>query len=134
MKNYLSVVVLSLIVFFAQAQDQLGSVSGKVYSKDGPASYATVGLEGTTFGGITDTEGYFKVQNIPIGSYKLKVSSTGFRTYSVDIEVKPNSASNFEIQLTEDLLNLEDVVVSGTRYEYDRSNAPVVVNVLDKKI
>ncbi len=134
MKNYLLLVILSFIAFFSMAQDQLGSISGKISSPDGPAAYASVGLEGTTFGGTTDAEGYFKIQNIPTGSYKLKVSSTGFRTYSVDIDVVPNSSSTFQINLTEDILNLEDVVVSGTRYEYDKTNAPVVVNVLDKKI
>ena len=36
--------------------------------------------------------------------------------------------------LREDVLNLEGVVVSGTRYEQDRKNNPVVVNVLDDKL
>ncbi|MEM9859700.1 MAG: TonB-dependent receptor, partial [Bacteroidota bacterium] len=68
------------------------------------------------------------------GSYKLKISAVGFRSYTQNIEIKPNSNSNIQIELTEDLLNLETVVVSGTRYEQDRKDAPVIVGVLSDKL
>ena len=35
---------------------------------------------------------------------------------------------------TEDVLNLESVVISGTRYEQDRVNNPVVVGVIDNTL
>ncbi|MEM6643740.1 MAG: TonB-dependent receptor, partial [Bacteroidota bacterium] len=82
----------------------------------------------------TDAPGNFDIKNVPVGSYQLKVSAVGFRTYSQNIEVESKSATAFQIQLTEDLLNLETVVVSGTRYEQDRKNAPVVVGIVSGKL
>ena len=134
MKKYLYFTLLGLLAISIQTQGQSGAVSGQVSTVEGPLAFASVGLEGTTYGTTTDVQGGFEIQNVPAGSYQLKVSATGFRTYSQDIEVKSNVSVTFEVQLTEDLLNLETVVVSGTRYEQDRANNPVVVGVINNKI
>ena len=134
MKKYLYFTLLGLLAISIQAQGQSGAVSGQVSTVEGPLAFASVGLEGTTYGTTTDVQGGFEIQNVPAGSYQLKVSATGFRTYSQDIEVKSNVSVTFEVHLTEDLLNLETVVVSGTRYEQDRANNPVVVGVINNKI
>ncbi len=130
----LQVIILSLIAFSIQAQDQLGSVSGQVSSDEGPLTFVTVGLEGTTYGSTTDEEGYFIIQKVPVGSYELKVSAVGLRSYTQRIDVESGSEANVQIQMTEDLLNLETIVVSGSRYEQDRANSPVVVGVVNKKL
>lgn len=132
MKKHLYLVILILSAFSIQAQS--GNVSGRVSSSEEPLPFAAVGLEGTTYGTTTDAQGNFEIKNIPAGSYTLKVRSTGFRTYSQDIEVKSNTPASFQIELVEDLLNLETVVISGTRYEQDRKNAPVVVSVIGNKL
>ena len=44
------------------------------------------------------------------------------------------SSTRIEIGMNEDILGLEEIVVSGTRYEQDRANNPVVVNVLGNKL
>ncbi|MEL6558029.1 MAG: TonB-dependent receptor [Bacteroidota bacterium] len=134
MRKHFQFTIFCLLAICIQVQAQSGSVTGQVSDANGPMEFATVGLEGTTFGTTTDENGNFSIGNIPAGFYTLKASSAGFRTFSKNIEVKPGTPLTVEIQLAEDLLNLEEVVVSGTRYEYDRVSAPVVVNVLDNKI
>ncbi|MEM9340643.1 MAG: TonB-dependent receptor, partial [Bacteroidota bacterium] len=134
MKLTLPLFMLAMVVSSIHGRAQPGSVSGNVTTAGEPLAFASVGLQGTTYGTVSDMQGNFEIKNVPAGSYKLKVSLTGYRTSTRDVEVKPNLSATFKIQLTEDLLNLEEVVVSGTRYEYDRSNAPVVVNVLNNKI
>ncbi len=132
MKKYLY--LLSLILFGSaiNLQGQSSLITGTISSADEPVIFASVGLEGTTIGTTTDVKGQFELKEVPSGTYVLKVSAVGFRTYSQEIEV--NGTSDFEIQLNEDLLNLETVVVSGTRYEQDRANAPVVVGVINSKL
>ncbi|NQZ79363.1 MAG: TonB-dependent receptor, partial [Ekhidna sp.] len=124
-------VFLLLSVLITEAQN--GSLSGQVTTIDGSTVFATVGLENTKYGAITDIEGNFKIENIPVGSYRLKVSSVGFRSHTQVIEVK-SSKLEIDVLLTEDLLNLETVVVSGTRSEQDRTESPVVVGILNNKI
>ena len=125
--------LVCLSICSLNGQDVLSEVSGQITSKTKPIPFASVGLVGTSYGATADVQGNFNIQNVSAGTYQLKVSATGFRTYEQEIEVKSSISPHFEINLTEDILNLEEVVVSGTRYEYDRTNAPVVVNVLDSK-
>ena len=134
MRRYFQLIIFCFIAVILNVQAQTSTVSGKISSVSGVMAFASVGLEGTTFGTASDESGNFKISNIPAGFYTLKASVTGFRTYSRKIEVRPNADLWFDISLAEDLLNLEEVVVSGTRYEYDRASAPVVVNVLDNKM
>ncbi len=116
------------------AQEQPSSVSGQIASNSEPVAFATVGLVGTPFGTNSDGQGNFEIINVPAGSYTLQVSATGFRTYRQKVELKASTPTEQHIQLTEDLLNLDEIVVSGTRYAYDRANAPVVVHVVDNKL
>ena len=134
MKKQLSITLFSLLTIFIKVQAQSGSVSGRVSTSEERLPFASVGLQGTSYSTNTDAQGNFSIQNVPAGSYRLKVSATGFRTHTQEIEIKSNVSATFQIQMAEDLLNLEELVVSGTRYEHDRANAPVVVNVLNNKI
>ncbi|MEM9326321.1 MAG: TonB-dependent receptor [Bacteroidota bacterium] len=134
MKKILLLSVLSLLTFSICAQSPTGSVSGQVSTTTEPLAFATVGLVGTTYGTTTDAQGNFKIQNVPPGSYSLKASATGYRTFSQEIEVTSNAPILVDIRMNEDLLNLETLVVSGTRYEQDRANNPVVVGVINKKL
>ncbi|WP_109833326.1 TonB-dependent receptor [Reichenbachiella versicolor] len=130
----LPLIFFYITIFSTQVFSQNTTLSGHVESSGEALAYATVGLEGTKYGTTTDAEGNFEIQNVPLGSYRLVVTAVGFRSYSKSIEVKPTMSNNFKIELVEDLLNLETVVVSGTRYEQDRSNAPVVVGVISDKL
>lgn len=134
MNKYLFLAIIGLLVASLQAQAQSASISGKVSTEDEPVSFATVGLEGTTYGAITDVEGNFTLRDIPYGNYVFKASATGYRLYSQKLEVSASQSYELDVKLSEDLLNLETVVVSGTRYELDRANSPVVVGVLNNKL
>lgn len=126
---------LSCILFhYALLFGQSASITGKVVSGNQPVPFATVGLEGTTLGTVADLEGFFDLKNIPEGSYTLSVNAVGFGAWTKDLTIAKDTSIALQVLLREDLLNLEEVVVSGTRYAYDRSNAPVVVNVVDNKL
>ena len=59
---------------------QNGTVRGIVKDKktEVPLIGATVILQGTSFGAVVDTNGRFLVQNIPSGSYNIKVEALGY--------------------------------------------------------
>lgn len=125
---------LSLLASSLQAQENLTSIKGRITSANEPIAFAPVGLEGTSYGTVTDIEGNFEIDDVPSGNYTLKASAVGFRSFSQKLDVTTGQSPSLDIILTEDLLNLETVVVSGTRYELDRANSPVVVGVLNNKL
>lgn len=127
-------VALSFLMICFSTHAQTASLSGKVTSKDGPMVLATVALEGTELAITTDSEGAYRINNIPAGTYTVKVMFLSYLTISEEITISEGQALKKDFTLQEDVLNLEGVVVSGTRYEQDRVNAPVVVGVIDDKL
>jgi len=125
---------LLFLVICLSLKAQTASLSGKVKDGDSPMLAANVFLENTQLATTTDIEGNFLIQNIPVGTYTLKVKFVGYITISEEITLIEGQSLEKNFSLQEDALNLERVVVSGTRYEQDRVNNPVVVGVIDNKI
>lgn len=72
----------------------------------------------------SDDEGYFKLNNVPLGRQTLKVTVIGYEPLVVpDIMVTAGKEVVLNLSLTEAISKLEEVVVS-----YDRKNDPTVTN------
>ena len=129
------ILFIFLISFSWTAYGQHATLSGKVSNDTGePLIAANIALEGTSLGVITDNNGDFILENIPPGTHLVKVSFLGFLSVSERISFESGQSVKQDFLLKEDALNMEAVVVSGTRYEQDRVNNPVVVNVVDNKL
>ncbi len=126
--------LLQLMVLCVGIKAQKSSLSGRVTADDVPVAFAYVFLEGTQLGSATDNEGSFIIQDIPSGTYTVKVKFVGHLTISEEIVMKAGQSQEKNFSLQEDILNLESVVISGSRYEQDRKNAPVIVSVIDNKL
>jgi len=124
--------ILIVIQLLAQAGKITGTISGG--HQNSPLEFAAVQIEGTALGTSANKDGYFEINNVPAGKVVVKARSMGYQTFKKEIEVLPDATTEVDIDLQEDNLNLNEVVVSGTRYAYDRKEAPVVVNVLDEKL
>lgn len=128
------VFILALVIISISLSAQSGTLSGVVKSNGEPLEYASVGLEGTTIGASTNSNGYYKIQNIPYGTYTVKVSAMGFETKSQKIVFSAaNSTQKINFILTEGSTEVEEVVVSGTMKEVRKLDSPVPVEVYSKK-
>ncbi len=132
--NHIPLSILLLVLTLA-VYGQNSTLSGKVSTVTGEAlEAANIILEGTSLGIITDMNGNFLISDIPAGTYQVKVSYLGYLSVSeaISLETGQSVERNFSLQM--DVLNTEAVVVSGTRYEQDRVNNPVIVNIVDNKL
>lgn len=126
--------ILALVIISISLSAQSGTLSGVVKSNGEPLEYASVGLEGTIIGASTNSNGYYKIQNIPYGTYTVKVSAMGFETKSQKIVFSAaNSTQKINFILTEGSTEIEEVVVSGTMKEVRKLDSPVPVEVYSKK-
>ena len=127
----------SLFLFFSilvpfLGFSQTGNLSGIVKSEKGNAIvYATVGLEGTIYGGFTLDDGSFKLESVPYGEYILRVQLIGFESFSEKITVD-DKLINLQIVLKESDNQIDEVVVSGTLKPVSKSESPVPVEVYSK--
>ncbi|PRX54234.1 SusC/RagA family TonB-linked outer membrane protein [Flagellimonas meridianipacifica] len=79
-----------------------------------PLSGASVFIEGTSFGTISDFDGnYSFTATLEQGSVNLSISSLGFTTQAIPIDLGSNLTITTNVVLEEDLLNLDEVVVTG---------------------
>lgn len=115
---------------------QSTTVSGKILSEGTPVAFASVLIESPEFrkGASTNEQGEFEIKAVPFGEYTLKVSSVGYKAFSQPLTVNESASRLNPIELTQDRLNLDQVVVSATRNELDRKEAPVVVSVIQPEL
>ena len=106
-----------------------GSISGKITSNTGEISEASIKIQNSKIEVISDNLGFYKIDNLPNGTYKIRVTSMGFESILRTIFVKKseNIISDFELTPTENQLN--EVVVSGTLKPVKRLESPVPVEV-----
>lgn len=134
--NIYAILAVMLLCTVQQTMAQgSGTINGLLSNKKNvPIAGATVTLDRTAFGSVTDETGAFTLTNIPVGNYTLSVRAIGYQPDSWSISVRNGQTETFLQSLQEDNLNLNEVVVSATRYGVNRKEAPVIVNVVSTKI
>ncbi|MEL7269932.1 MAG: SusC/RagA family TonB-linked outer membrane protein [Bacteroidota bacterium] len=79
-----------------------------------PLTGASVFVKGTSFGTITDFDGNYDFSaSLTEGSYEITVSSLGYTTQTIEVSVGSDETITTDVVLSEDLLSLDEVVVTG---------------------
>lgn len=90
----------------ASISQQKGRVSGVVKDEMGPVVGASIVVKGTTNGTITDMDGKFIIDNVPVGSI-LEISYVGMETQSI----RWDGQSSVNVMLKDEAQDLDEVVV-----------------------
>ncbi len=126
-----SMLLCLAIVAYAEG----GIVKGKINAKGDALPGCFVQVKGmNNKGAVSDSQGNYVIKGVPEGNQTLIVSSLGFHTENVNINVEANKNTVANITLKEDLLNLDEVVVSGTRNQVAVYQAPVIVSRISPKL
>ena len=120
---FLTILILSAISLHSQ------NISGKVESSIPVGQEINVSLLNTNFKTQTDSLGFYKLENIPEGNYKIHLTATGFKPVTQRISVLENENLNLDFELEEDQNELNEVVVSGTLKPVKRLESAVPVEV-----
>jgi outer membrane receptor for ferrienterochelin and colicins len=112
---------------------QKASISGYISGPDSSSvSGATVVIKSTTLGTVTDRNGSYKIYKIVPGIYTLRVSLLGYETQERSFTIQ--EGDNFaDFRLRESNINLNEVVVTGTRTEKTLKNVPVITQVISAR-
>ncbi|QOI96921.1 MAG: TonB-dependent receptor [Flammeovirgaceae bacterium] len=112
------ILLLGALFFSCLHAFSQGSIGGLV--KDAltgePIIGANVVIQGTQQGASTDLEGKFLITNVAAGKYVLQISFVTYKTHIVnDVVVDNGKRISIDVQLSEDVSELSEVVVRGTR-------------------
>ena len=114
------------------ARAQNGTVSGRVTaSGGGPIANAQVTVQGTALGIATGADGTFTLL-VPAGQRTIRVLAIGYKVGTLQVTVPPNGTATANLELTRSVLNLDEVVVTGTGGEATRrelGNSITAINV-----
>lgn len=133
--NYkLSLIFIASIVFIRTvAQAQSGGISGKVSFDNKPLHGAVVSITDINNAVSTDAYGAYRFNKMVPGVYRIKVSFLGFISIEKTIELKTGEDLLQNFTMHKDVLRLEGVVITGTRNQIAKYEAPVIVNTISNR-
>ena len=114
MKKLFLLLGLNLLLGFSFAQV---TISGKVTGANASEALAgiSVTVEGTSHGAGTSADGTYKfTAPLQPGNYTLVFSGVGFQTQQRSLTVTAASEYTIDIQLSSQISNLDEVIVTGT--------------------
>ena len=118
------------IVFLTKVGFAQGTIVGKVSSENNSLELANIVLLKTKIGTTTDTAGIFMIEDIPEGTYTLKVTCIGYKAQvKNDVVVRSGEDTHIDFELIPQDAALDEVVVTGTLKEVSRLESPVNVEV-----
>lgn len=128
LKKYLWMGLVILRVS-AVAQTSQATIKGQITSSNENIPSASVFIKGGTEGTTTNANGFYELQVTP-GELTIQVSSLGYRRITKTLTVGVNESVTLNFELTEDVLGIDEFVVSATRNRMERRDAPVVVSTI----
>lgn len=119
-----TLMLIGLMVFQIIAQ-QSGTIEGKVTDKatKQPIPSVNIVVLKTNYGASTDLTGNFKLTNLPVGRYAVRVSSIGYETITYpDLFLSTGHSVYLEIELSESVIPLnKEIIIKGEFYRTDHA-------------
>ena len=120
-----------MVVSAADVNAQEATISGQVVSEDGePLPGVNVVIADLQIGDATDMEGRFRLSGIPAGTHDVTAQFVGFRTETITVTLEPGEEIERTITLQEDLVQLDEVVVTGLGQSVERRTLSADVGVI----
>ncbi|SVC58270.1 uncharacterized protein METZ01_LOCUS311124, partial [marine metagenome] len=118
MRNFFFMALFACFLF--GQSDSTGTVKGRVLDADNqlPLAGANITIKSTTIGAVSDEEGYFSIDKIPMGDYTVTISYMGYKAQNkADIWVRPNGYDFLSIKLESSVIQIGDVTVEESYFE-----------------
>jgi TonB-dependent receptor len=111
----LSMLFLSIFISTVSMAQGKGTISGVITEAESGTSLpgATVIIQGTSIGTITDPYGKYTLTGVPAGTVKMQFSYVGYNDELTDIEVTAGAVIEKNQMLILDMVSLGEIVISG---------------------
>ena len=110
------------------------NVVGHVVSNGEHIPFATVAIKGSTIGITTDESGHYQLINLPVGKHIVVAQSLGYKPKELEITIGESETKELNFDLEQDVLNLEELVVTGNRSASNKLELSTIVTTLSSKL
>jgi TonB-dependent receptor len=136
----LSFLVYFLPLFlFSNSFAQSGVVQGRVidFTSGEKLVGANVMVKETVIGAATNVDGEFRIESVPVGKQIIKTTYLGYNPNEMEVEVFEDRVIEIVIQLNSEVIEGEEVVVTGQLKGQQRAineqlSSNTIVNVVSK--
>jgi hypothetical protein len=104
------------------------SVNGEILA------YATVYLQDTKQGITSDTRGFYSIPSIPVGMHSVVFSFVGYIPKVVDVRIRSDKISEFNVQLLPGSINYNAVIKIGEMIKKPNENDAGLFNLTGNEI
>ena len=133
MKKLLFLTVLFLGTITSVKGQNSVSISGTVTDANNqPLSEVSVIIDGTQKGASTDFDGKYLISDVSIGTYTITALYIGYKSISNEINVDATDVVQ-DFVLKEDLLSLDEVIVTGSSNPRTKIESSVAVTTMSAK-
>ncbi|MGC9512485.1 MAG: TonB-dependent receptor [Fidelibacterota bacterium] len=112
--------MIMICVHTLEADPQRGHIQGQVTDQKTaqPLAGVNVMVLDTEWGTMTDEEGYYRLKDIPAGSYVLRFSMIGYRDISkINVEVHAGNQTHLNVELVTEAVSLDAITVTAPAFE-----------------
>jgi outer membrane receptor for ferrienterochelin and colicins len=136
MNKYIWVLIISILYTPALLSQRKtdANIFGHVICDCEHAPFATITVKGTTYGIATDETGHYILVNLPVGTHTIKAQAVGFKPLEKEISIQAGETKEINFTLEEDVMGLEEVVITADRSEIKRTESVNIVNTLSPKL
>ena len=127
------IIILLIFPIFVSARNTTGTLQGYVTDVDGRAiSNLHVVVLNTPLGDVTDDQGFYIIENIPIGSYDIQFDHISYTTRILqDVNISTAQTTTLgTVRLDMRILRLNGLVVTATRSTRRIIDVPQALNVI----
>lgn len=110
-------IFLIYLIFTLSAIAQNSVISGKVTDGAEPVPGATILVTDTDEGAVSDIMGNFEITNLYNKKYNLRISSIGYETQEIEIDLTEKSRIEVTIQLVSKVFQTGSVEVVGSKVQ-----------------
>lgn len=121
--------------FQVPAQEITQTIRGVVVDKDSqitlPGAHLVIAGSNPPVGTVTGTNGEFSFEKLPVGRYNIIVYYMGYETQTVpNVLLNSGKETVLKIELTESVVKLNEVVISGKQIQSEAINKMAAVSVM----
>ncbi len=134
MKKFFGLLIMASIginVLYAQKTD--ANIFGDVQAKGEHLPFVSVYLKDTQFGTMTDLSGHYMLTNLPEGEHILVASLMGYKPVERAVSIIKGQSQEINFVMEEQVMSLDDIVITGTKTFKRKTESAVVVNVIEGK-
>lgn len=133
-KQILLSAILCANLFHVSAQTTSSGISGYMKDSSGdPVQSATVKLQNSPYGGISDHQGHYSIKNVKPGVYIVLIRAVGYHDQQKEIKLEPGKNLQLNFKISQSIEQMQTVNVLGRTSTQETNRQAFNVTAIDAK-